>query len=387
MTEKHIWENGETITADLLNAMSDYADEKVDAIPKIDPTTLVKTTALASDTNLLAGTSDEWHTWTGDALTNSGWLNLANDLTMGPFLTVVPGTELSYAAEISPSIDGQIVMSFYTEDEAAGKEFFSNVVKAGTSGIAEVTCVVPENMPKAYFRMIRAATHQTESKQVTWRWRREKLNVGPYATPYSLPPVTDVGGQKPTNGHINMDAYALKDGTSPLTVNGKPVAMQSDIGTLNNKITALKAQISGGGVNLLDVTNGEFGNLSGNDGSLLDGFKNLYRTPNMIPVSDDATYLLNIATPGDEKPVIEKVCFYDANGNFTRKSFAQATRFGFTPQNGECFIRLTLISAQSVPEFPADVSWTKYGVTLTVTNSLETRLVALESKINGGTTA
>jgi len=43
MTDKHIWKNGETITADLLNGMSDYADEKVDAIPKIDPDTLVKT--------------------------------------------------------------------------------------------------------------------------------------------------------------------------------------------------------------------------------------------------------------------------------------------------------------------------------------------------------
>ena len=33
MTEKHIWENGETITADLLNGMSSYVDDKVNAIP------------------------------------------------------------------------------------------------------------------------------------------------------------------------------------------------------------------------------------------------------------------------------------------------------------------------------------------------------------------
>ena len=33
MTEKHIWENGEIITADLLNAMSGYVDDKVNAIP------------------------------------------------------------------------------------------------------------------------------------------------------------------------------------------------------------------------------------------------------------------------------------------------------------------------------------------------------------------
>ena len=32
MTEKHIWENGEIITADLLNAMSGYVDDKVNAI-------------------------------------------------------------------------------------------------------------------------------------------------------------------------------------------------------------------------------------------------------------------------------------------------------------------------------------------------------------------
>jgi hypothetical protein len=178
------------------------------------------------------------------------------------------------------------------------------------------------------------------------------------------------------------DAEAMKE-WSPWVVD----ATSADINALNNIINDLKAQISGGGVNLLDVTNGESGNLSGNDGSLLDGFKNLYRTPNMIPVTDKVTYLLNVATPGDEKPVIEKVCFYDANGIFTRKSFAQAIRFGFTPQNGECFIRFTIVSTQATPGFPDDASWPKYGVTLTVTNSLETRLAALESKINGGTTA
>ncbi len=32
MTDKHIWANGELITADLLNGMSSYVDDKVNAI-------------------------------------------------------------------------------------------------------------------------------------------------------------------------------------------------------------------------------------------------------------------------------------------------------------------------------------------------------------------
>lgn len=33
MADKHTWKNGEIITADLLNAMSGYVDDKVNAIP------------------------------------------------------------------------------------------------------------------------------------------------------------------------------------------------------------------------------------------------------------------------------------------------------------------------------------------------------------------
>lgn len=215
MTDKHIWKNGETITADLLNGMSDYADEKVDAIPKIDPTTLVKTTALASDVNLLAYTSAEVQTKT---VTRKGWLNFMSDSSRA--ISLHKGVEYSYSVLLkNVPVDACAMAQVFGTD--GSKQVFGNTIPAGTTGYSVVTFTPSDVI--TYLSLFHEYSAHTDGTEYSISWAEEKLNVGPYATPYCDQAVTDVGGQKPVNGHINMDAYALladvvvKNGGLPVT--------------------------------------------------------------------------------------------------------------------------------------------------------------------------
>jgi len=80
MTEKHIWENGETITADLLNAMYGYVDDKVNAIPAGDyvPETFTNLAAIQakypSGKNGIMVAADNGHKyiWVNNVWTDAG---------------------------------------------------------------------------------------------------------------------------------------------------------------------------------------------------------------------------------------------------------------------------------------------------------------------------
>lgn len=84
-----------------------------------------------------------------------------------------------------------------------------------------------------------------------------------------------------------------------------------------------------GGRNLLTKDIFESGNLSGQDGSLLSGASNFYRTKTFINVDSNEKYTLKInkCNSGDE---IEKIIAYSENGQFISTQYIKATETVFT---------------------------------------------------------
>ncbi|WP_461223856.1 pyocin knob domain-containing protein [Lacticaseibacillus suihuaensis] len=140
---------------------------------------------LASDENLLTGTSREWQTG------NSTYWGLDHTASNGMNLPLTPGQTYTYRVKLQGSPDFDRRVEVQTNPESVRTEIFGSFVKRGTTGYSTLTFTVPENATSVNLYPARTdrVIGSDDTTKSPFQWAEEKLNLGSYATPYSDAPV------------------------------------------------------------------------------------------------------------------------------------------------------------------------------------------------------
>ena len=142
-------------------------------------------TVSVGGTNLLRKTSNEWKTWTG-----TGWAN--NTVDAGP-INLDAGT-YTFRVEIDNTGNTQrrVRVEVWVKSEGKflneiAKSYTQTFVNAGSKGYATTTFTIDRPLTDVRIRP-HTAMDSGIPRTVTIKWRREKLEKGTTATPWTLAP-------------------------------------------------------------------------------------------------------------------------------------------------------------------------------------------------------